>query len=578
MADERVPDVTTVESPPRQSLEYHTLTLDDEPIGGGGQGIVYRADVPNSTPPDQVALKEPAVESRTLARDDIDAFLEEAGTWKTVDRREREKLRWRDREHIVGVIDTGDDLPWIAMEYMDGESLKDRLASHPNGLPVEEALWVGECVCRGVELAHNYGIAHLDLKPANVLFRKTPDGVWDVPKIADWGLARVLAERTGTMDGLSLKYAAPEQFEPDEFGDPDMLTDVYQIGALVYAMLTGKPPYSGGQLSVMNDIVSNERPTQLTADRDCLPDAINEAVLLALEAEKTDRYRNIQTFEQALHAIRTDQPLPRTVASGLDTQDRQAQHAQSGPASSDETQSKGESSTASGSDDSTNETDTRAAIVDLIEESSDLTNAEIADAVGTTVPVVRDVRSEYESKATSQQTENSSAADDKSGGTKEHVLELISEQPEMTNAEIADAVGTSVPVVRDIRNEHDEHKQTTQRTEPNAATGRLSETEKKILELSVKQSQLTNAEIADEVGTSVPVVRDVRDTYEENTVPSQQTDSGLDMETLSDAEEKIIDLSLENPQLTNAEIADEVGTSVPVVRDIRSEIALEQKQ
>jgi serine/threonine protein kinase len=464
------------------------------------------------------------------------------------------------------------------MEYMDGESLKDRLASHPNGLPVEEALWVGECVCRGVELAHNYGIAHLDLKPANVLFRKTPDGVWDVPKIADWGLARVLAERTGTMDGLSLKYAAPEQFEPDEFGDPDMLTDVYQIGALVYAMLTGKPPYSGGQLSVMNDIVSNERPTQLTADRDCLPDAINEAVLLALEAEKTDRYRNIQTFEQALHAIRTDQPLPRTVASGLDTQDRQAQHAQSGPASSDETQSKGESSTASGSDDSTNETDTRAAIVDLIEESSDLTNAEIADAVGTTVPVVRDVRSEYESKATSQQTENSSAADDKSGGTKEHVLELISEQPEMTNAEIADAVGTSVPVVRDIRNEHDEHKQTTQRTEPNAATGRLSETEKKILELSVKQSQLTNAEIADEVGTSVPVVRDVRDTYEENTVPSQQTDSGLDMETLSDAEEKIIDLSLENPQLTNAEIADEVGTSVPVVRDIRSEIALEQKQ
>ncbi len=106
-------------------------------------------------------------------------------------------------------------MPWIAMEYMDGGGLDDRLDERSDGLPLAEALWIGECICRGVEVAHNYGIAHLDLKPANVLFRETPEDRWDVPKVADWGLARVLAEQTGTMEGLSVKYAAPEQFEPD---------------------------------------------------------------------------------------------------------------------------------------------------------------------------------------------------------------------------------------------------------------------------------------------------------------------------------------------------------------------------
>jgi len=322
MGDEKIPDFTTIESPPRQSLNYQEIQSEKDPLGSGGQAIVYRVDVPGNMPPNQVAIKEPLGGSQTLSRDDIQSFLEEAGTWETVDRREREKPRWRDTEHIVGVVDTGDKLPWIAMEYMDGGDLGNRLEANPDGLPIEEALWIGECVCRGVELAHSYGIAHLDLKPANVLFRQTPNGAWNVPKIADWGLARVLAERTGTMEGLSVKYAAPEQFEPAEFGDPDTLTDIYQVGTLVYALLTGNPPYTGGQASVMYDIVHGDDPEPPGSHRSNLGDAIDTTVMLALETVKTDRYRNITAFEQALQAIRTDQPFPPVVARRISSKNK----------------------------------------------------------------------------------------------------------------------------------------------------------------------------------------------------------------------------------------------------------------
>jgi cell division protein FtsZ len=323
MAEKKVPDFSAFKSPPRQSLDYQQLELDQDPIGEGGQGVVYRADIAGSTQPDKIAVKEPVVDNRTLSTDTFQAFLEEASTWEMLDRQEREKPRWRDSEHIVGVIDTGDEIPWIAMEFMDGGSLHDRLEEDPDGLPINEALWIGECICQGVEIAHNNGIAHLDLKPANILFQETPDGKWKVPKIADWGLARVLAEQTSTREGLSVKYAAPEQFEPDEFGDPDMLTDVYQVGALVYAMLTGEPPHTGRTASIINNVVSGDEPDPPGAYRCGLSDVIDEAILLALETKKTDRYPNIKTLEQAFQAIRTDGPLPPSVVQQLDsTNDR----------------------------------------------------------------------------------------------------------------------------------------------------------------------------------------------------------------------------------------------------------------
>ena len=208
----------------------------------GGQAVVYRVDT-SGGPPDTIAYKEP-LQSGTLSSEAIEAFLSEANSWELVDQRERNRSRWTKSEHIVGIIDTGDQLPWIAMEYMDGGGLDELLEANSDGINVDRALWIAECIAEGLKIAHANGIAHLDLKPDNVLFRSTGEGTWNVPKIADWGLARLLARETGTMEALSPQYAAPEQFEPDVYGEPDTLTDIYQLGAILCAMLTGEPPYT----------------------------------------------------------------------------------------------------------------------------------------------------------------------------------------------------------------------------------------------------------------------------------------------------------------------------------------------
>lgn len=303
MAD-AVPDLDLVASPPRRDLSYDDISVGDR-IGSGGQAVIRAARLPDTEqPPSRVALREPGAGGETLSRDRVESFLDRVETWKTLDERERQKPRWADSEHIVGIVDTGDQLPWVAMEFMDGGNLADRLESESRGLALAEALWIGESVARGVELAHNYGVAHLDLKPENVLFRRTPDGTWDVPKLGDWGLARTLVEQTGTVEGISVEYAAPEQFEPDRFGDPDMLTDVYQLGAILYALVTGRPPYTGGQLSVMNSVLTGDPPRPPAERRGDVPEQLSQLICRCLARDKTDRYRSVASLVEDLVTVR----------------------------------------------------------------------------------------------------------------------------------------------------------------------------------------------------------------------------------------------------------------------------------
>ena len=132
-------------------------------------------------------------------------------------------------------------LPYFSLEYVDGGNLAARLQGSP---PSDmEAARLVELLARTVHYAHGRGIVHRDLKPANILL--TSDGV---PKIADFGLAKILSEdsghtRTGVILG-TLKYMAPEQASgrPKDIGPA---ADIYALGAILYESLTGQPPFCG---------------------------------------------------------------------------------------------------------------------------------------------------------------------------------------------------------------------------------------------------------------------------------------------------------------------------------------------
>jgi len=275
----------TIPSPPRLSLTYDAIKKGD-PIGSGGNADVYRATATTESGEVELALKEPRM-SGTIDTSTIDKMLTEAETWQQLD----------DHDHIVSVIDYGSDpLPWIAMEYMDGGDLSE----HAGNLEFEQALWTALAITKGVRHAHSKGVAHLDLKPENVLLRSV-DNAWDVPKVADWGLSKQLLEHSKSVDGMSPHYAAPEQFDTETYGPTDNVTDVYQLGAVFYELFTGRPPFEGQTFEVINKI-QTKSPTPPSQIVD-VPAEIDDILLTALATEKSDRYDDVLYIRDELQKL-----------------------------------------------------------------------------------------------------------------------------------------------------------------------------------------------------------------------------------------------------------------------------------
>jgi hypothetical protein len=272
---------------PDVSVDYDALT-DEEPIGAGGNADVVRATLPTPEGDVTLAIKRPRM-SGTLHTDAVERMLAEAETWDKLD----------DHDHIVGVVDYGSKpVPWIAMEYMDAGDLSDRAGE----LPFDQAVWTAVSIAEGVRHAHRRGIAHLDLKPANVLFRGT-ESAWDVPKVADWGLSKHLLDHSKSVEGLSPQYAAPEQFD-DGYGATDDITDVYQLGAVFYELFTGHPPFEGEPAKAMHRVLHEDpRPPSELAD---VPAELDDVLLTALAKGKPDRFESVLYFRDALRRLSED--------------------------------------------------------------------------------------------------------------------------------------------------------------------------------------------------------------------------------------------------------------------------------
>jgi hypothetical protein len=275
---------TTIPTTPRYSLTYDDIEKGD-PLGSGGNADVYHATTRADGEQVELALKEPRM-GGTLHIETVERMMQEAETWQKLD----------DHDHVVSVVDYGSEpLPWIAMEYMDGGHLGERTAE----FDFDRALWTAIATTRAVRHAHRRGVAHLDLKPENILFRRVADA-WDAPKVADWGLSKHLLDHSKSVEGMTVEYAAPEQFD-DEYGAVDDITDVYQLGAVFYKLFTGRPPFEGKPFKVMNRI-QNEEPDPPSAVAD-VPAELDEILLRAMATKKQDRYEDVLLLRNDLQTL-----------------------------------------------------------------------------------------------------------------------------------------------------------------------------------------------------------------------------------------------------------------------------------
>jgi tRNA A-37 threonylcarbamoyl transferase component Bud32 len=263
-----------IEKTPDISVTY-SETENEELIGTGGNAEVTKITISRSNISRNFAVKKPSL-SGTIHENQVNNMLQEAEMWSKLD----------DHEHIVDIVDYGDQpIPWIMMEYMDGNHLGERSDS----MDIPQSLWTALGVINGVRHAHGKGIAHLDLKPENILLKKVTDG-WDIPKVADWGLSKYLLENTQSIKGISPQYAAPEQFN-EKYGQTDSLTDIYQLGAVFYNLFTSQPPFDGSPTSVMRAVL-DDKPTP-PSEISNVPDGLDTILLTALSKEKKNRYEDI---------------------------------------------------------------------------------------------------------------------------------------------------------------------------------------------------------------------------------------------------------------------------------------------
>jgi serine/threonine-protein kinase len=197
--------------------------------------------------------------------------------------------------NLVTIFDFGiDQQPFIVMEWVDGGSLRDRLNQGP--LPLAEALHIVDAVCAGLTVVHDAGLVHRDIKPENILV--TRNG----PKVADFGIARTLADPGLTPTGQILgspHYLAPEVVRGD---DPAPASDQYAVGVLVFELLTGRVPLPAAVPEAILVRHALEPVPPPSGVRPQVPAGVDAAVARATAMDPSHRYPSVAELSAALRA------------------------------------------------------------------------------------------------------------------------------------------------------------------------------------------------------------------------------------------------------------------------------------
>jgi len=277
-------------------------------IGEGGMATVFLAeDLKHHR---QVAVK--VMRPELVATLGSDRFL-----------REVEIAAQLSHPHILPMYDSGTAesagntgaLLYYVMPYVEGESLAGRIARE-GALPVRDALRIALEVAGALGHAHKRGIVHRDIKPANILLSEGH------ALVADFGIARALDSSAEAITATGIAIGTPQYMSPEQAtGEKgvDARTDLYALGAVLYEMLTGEPPFTGRTAQAVVSRTLTERPRPVGATREGLPAGLEELVAQALAKSPADRYATAAHLADALVTVESGSyraPSGRTGAAG----------------------------------------------------------------------------------------------------------------------------------------------------------------------------------------------------------------------------------------------------------------------
>ncbi|OGP50626.1 MAG: hypothetical protein A2Y79_07000 [Deltaproteobacteria bacterium RBG_13_43_22] len=243
-----------------------------------------------------------------------------------------------DHPNIVGIFDMGEEngQPYVVLPLMPGGDVEGLIEKAPDHrLPIEKTLSIAKAVCKGLEYAHKKGIIHRDIKPGNIWM-----GTDGTAKIGDFGLAIAMELSRLTQSGMMVGtyyYMPPEQAMG---GEVTAKADLYSLGAMLYEMLTGRPPFSGDDAVAIIGQHINTPPVALTWHRPDLPAPLSALILRLLEkdpqkrpASATEVLKALETIEAgkdrkaSIEEVMVDNPLYRKVFIGREPELRQLQSA-----------------------------------------------------------------------------------------------------------------------------------------------------------------------------------------------------------------------------------------------------------
>jgi serine/threonine protein kinase len=266
-------------------------------LGSGAMGIVFKATHQASGRPAAVKIVQGEVAENPKL---LERFGREAEIVKQF--RHPNIVRWLATGKFKGTY-------YFAMEYVEGTTL-DKVIQDRGEIPWREVVDLGIQICDALQYAHQQGVVHRDLKPSNLMV--TPEGRI---KLTDFGIAKDLDRTALTAPGRTLgtaAYMAPEQIR----GTPAVShkTDLYSLGALLYQMLTGKPPFSGASAVVLMHCHINEPPPRPSATVEKIPKALDDVVVSLMAKAPADRPWDAEAVAVILRELRDKADKNQSVA------------------------------------------------------------------------------------------------------------------------------------------------------------------------------------------------------------------------------------------------------------------------